>query len=51
MLYWILLLEWSQTDREFVIVKAKTQAEAMAKFKYDRGPQYVSCYGSTSKIH
>lgn len=50
MLYWILLLEWSQTDKEFVIVKAETKEQAMAKFKYANGPKYVSCYGSTDKI-
>jgi hypothetical protein len=50
MLYWIIKLEWSQTDSEFVIVKAATKKQAIAKFKYDRGPKYVSCYGFTDKI-
>lgn len=50
MKYWIIRIEWSQTDHEFAIVKAATQEEALARFSRPNGPRYVSCYGSVDKI-
>lgn len=50
MKYWILRLDWSQTEHEYVIVHAKTQALAESRYTYVNGPRYVTCYGSTDKI-
>lgn len=50
MMYYILKLEWSQTDHDMVIVQAKSKEEAINTYKYENGPRYVSCYGSTDKI-
>lgn len=50
MLYYIIHIEWSQTDHEMRIVQAPSQEAAIAYFKYENGPRYVTCYGSTDKI-
>ena len=50
MRYFILRIEWSQTDHEYKVVYAATKEEAIAKFKYPNGPRYVTCYGSVDKI-
>ena len=50
MLY-IFRLDWSQTDQEMVIVEASSRekAEAFLKRNGDRGPRYVTFYGSVEK--
>lgn len=50
MLY-IFRIDWSQTDQEMVIVQASSRekAEAFLKRSGDRGPRYVTFYGSVEK--
>ena len=50
MRYYILDIEWSQTDREYKIVRAESREAALARFKYENGPRYVTCLGSVDKI-
>ena len=50
MMYYILQLDWSQTDKDMVIVQANSKEEAIARFKYANGPRYVNYYGCTDKI-
>ena len=50
MLYYIIRIEWSQTDHEMRIVQAPSREAAIAHFTYENGPRYVSCYGSVEKI-
>jgi hypothetical protein len=49
MKFYILRVEWSQTDSEFRVVQAPSQAVAMARFtsltKYS-----VTCYGEVDTI-
>jgi hypothetical protein len=50
--YYIFRIDWSQSDYDMRVVKAKSQADAEAHLKRhgDHGPRYVTCYGSTDKI-
>jgi hypothetical protein len=50
MLYYIIKIEWSQTDHEMCIVQAPSREAALALFKSENGPRYVSCYGEVEKI-
>ena len=50
MRYFILQIEWSQTDKEYKIVRAATKEAAIARFKYENGPRYVTCFGSVDQI-
>jgi hypothetical protein len=50
MLYYIIRIDWSQTDSEMRIVQAPSKEAAIAHFTYPNGPRYVTCYGSTDKI-
>jgi hypothetical protein len=50
MLYYIIRIEWSQTDSEMRIVQSPSKEAAIAHFTYPNGPRYVTCYGSTDKI-
>jgi len=48
--FYVICIEWSQTDHEIKIVQAASREAAIAHFKYPNGPSYVSCYGNTDKI-
>lgn len=50
--YYIFVLEWSQTDRDTVIVEAdsREQAEKWLRRHGEHGPRYVSYYGSSEII-
>ncbi len=48
--YWILRIEWSQTDHEYKIVHTDSAKSAIAKYTYPNGPRYVTCYGSVDEI-
>ena len=50
MRYYIIQIEWSQTDHEMKIVQAPSKEAAIAHFTYANGPRYVSCYGSVESI-
>lgn len=50
MLYYIIRIDWSQTDSEMRIVRAPSKEAAMAHFKYENGPRYVTCYGAVESI-
>lgn len=50
MRYFILTIEWSQTDKEYRVVYAASKEAAVAKFKYENGPRYVTCLGSVDNI-
>lgn len=50
--YHIFVTEWSQTDRNTVIVEADSieQAEKWLRRHGEHGPRYVSYYGSSEII-
>lgn len=50
MKYFIIRIEWSQTDSELKIVRASSKEEAVKRYTYPNGPRYVSYYGSVDKI-
>lgn len=50
MRYYILHIEWSQTDSEYKVVQAASKEAAIARFEYDHGPRYVTCLGSVDQI-
>ena len=50
MMYYVVRLEWSLTDRETKIVKANSEEDAKAYFTYENGPRYVSVTGSSDQI-
>lgn len=50
--YHIFVLEWSQTERETIIVEATSieQAKKWLKRHGAQGPRYVSYYGSSEIV-
>lgn len=50
MKYFVIRIEWSQTDTEYKVVQASSKEKAINHFKYPNGPRYVTCYGETDKI-